>query len=75
MRISYNKLWHLLLDKKMNKRLLAKMANVSDSTLTKLSKDKSVNTDILVRICTALQCELWDIMELLPNDANNINAD
>ena len=76
MKVSYKKLWKLLIDKDLNKKSLAKIANVSSSTLTKLSKGESVNSEILVRICSALKCELWDIMELLPNgetDENNKN--
>ena len=65
---SYKKLWKLLIDKEINKRTLAKMANVSGSTLTKLSKGESVNMEILVRICAALECSLDDIVELLPDE-------
>ena len=73
MKVSYKKLWKLLIDKDLNKKSLAKIANVSGSTLTKLSKGESVNSEILVRICSALKCELWDIMELLPNSENDEN--
>ena len=69
MKISYKKLWKLLIDLEMNKRTLAKKANISDSTLTKLSKGESVNMEMLVRICTALKCDLHDIVELVPENA------
>ena len=68
MKASYKKLWKLLIDKEINKRTLAQMANVSGSTLTKLSKGESVNMEILVRICAALECTLDDIVELLPDE-------
>ena len=68
MKISYNRLWHLLLDRKINKSSLAKLANISTATLTKLSKDETVNTDMLLRICVALNCEVGDIMEITPDD-------
>jgi DNA-binding Xre family transcriptional regulator len=63
-RISYNKLWHLMLDKKMNKADLRRATGVSTATIAKLDKGENVTTDILVRICKALDCELNDIMEL-----------
>ena len=62
---SYKKLWKLLIDKDMNKKTLAEQANVSVSTLSKLAKGESVNVEILVRICNALDCEIQDIMELV----------
>jgi DNA-binding Xre family transcriptional regulator len=68
MRLSYKKLWKLLIDKDMNKRELSKLASISNSTLTKLSKGESVSTDMLVRICGALKCELWDIVEFVPKN-------
>jgi DNA-binding Xre family transcriptional regulator len=70
MKASYKKLWKLLIDMDMKKSDLAEQANISVATITKLSKCENVNVDILVRICTALKCELWDIMELLPEYKN-----
>jgi len=64
--ISYNKLWKLLIDKGMKKGELQKRAQISASSIAKLGKNENVNTDILVKICTALDCELNDIMELVP---------
>jgi DNA-binding Xre family transcriptional regulator len=65
MKASYKKLWKLLIDKEINKRTLGQMANVSGSTLTKLVKGESVNMDILLRICAALNCDLHDIVEIV----------
>ena len=70
MKVSYKKLWKLLIDKEINKKTLAQMANISSSTLTKLSKGESVNMEILVRICSALKCDLHDIVEILTE--NNV---
>ena len=56
----------LLIDKEMNKKDLIKKADISQSTLYKLTKDGNVNTDILIKICMALECDLTDIMELVP---------
>lgn len=64
MEISYNKLWKLLIDKGMNKTDLRIKAHLSSGTMAKLGKNENVTTDILVRICTVLQCDLADIMEL-----------
>ena len=66
MTISYNKLWKLLIDKGMKKGELQKRAQISASSIAKLGKNENVNTDILIKICIALDCELSDIMELVP---------
>ena len=68
MTISYNKLWKLLIDKGMKKGELQKRAQISASSIAKPGKNENVNTDILNKICTALNCELNDIMELVPCD-------
>lgn len=64
MAITYKKLWKLLIDRNMKKGELQQLANISSSSIAKLGKNENVNTDILVRICKALNCELEDIMEL-----------
>ena len=66
MEISYNKLWKLLIDKGMNKTGLRTKAPLSSGTMAKLGKNENVTTDILVRICVVLECDLADIMELQP---------
>lgn len=58
MRMSYNKLWKLLIDKKMKKSDLRKNAKISSSTLAKLTNDENVTTDVLVRICNELKCNV-----------------
>ena len=67
MSVSYNKLWKLLIDKNMKKVDLRTAANISSGTLAKLGKNESVTTDVLVRICHALNCDIGDIMEVLPD--------
>lgn len=64
MKMSYKKLWKLLIDKDMNKTDLRKAAGISSSSLAKLGKDENVTTDVLLRICKALECELDDIVEI-----------
>lgn len=66
MKMSYNKLWKLLIDKKMKKSDLRKNAKISSSTLAKLTNDENVTTDVLVRICNELKCDVSDIMEFVP---------
>jgi len=65
--ISYKKLWHILLDKDLKKKDLVKLAGVSTYTISKLNRGDNVTTDILQRICTALECDLPDIMEFVPD--------
>ena len=71
MGVSYNKLWKLLIDKNMKRVDLRTAANISSGTLAKLGKIESVTTDVLVRVCRALNCDIGDIMEILPDDRHN----
>ena len=66
MAVSYNKLWKLLIDKNMKKKELGEAAGISNTLIAKLGKNENVTTDVLVKICTALQCDIGDIMELTP---------
>ncbi|MCR5206028.1 MAG: helix-turn-helix transcriptional regulator [Lachnospiraceae bacterium] len=65
MQISYKKLWKLLIDKDMLKKDLAVRADISSASIAKLTKGENVNTEILVKICTALDCDISDIMEMI----------
>ena len=67
MRMSYNKLWKLLIDKGMKKSDLRKNAGISSSSLAKLTKGENVTTEVLVKICNELKCDVADIMEFIPN--------
>jgi DNA-binding Xre family transcriptional regulator len=64
--VSYKKLWKLLIDKDLKKRDLCQMAGISSASVAKLTKGENVQTDVLVKICTALNCGIEDIMEILP---------
>lgn len=68
MAISYKKLWKLLIDKDMKKKDLQKLAGVSSASITKLGKNQNVNTEVLEKICRALECDISDIMEMLPTN-------
>ncbi len=63
MKITYKRLWKLLIDREMMKKDL--YAVVSPAIVAKLGRDENVTTEMLVRICTLLQCDLMDIMELV----------
>ena len=62
--ISYKKLWKLLIDKDMRKEDLRLKAGISTNTMAKLGKNENVNTNMLVKICSALNCDIADIMEI-----------
>ncbi len=64
MRITYKRLWKLLIDREMNKQDLKRECNISSSSVAKLGKCENITTDVLVRICEGLRCQLEDIMEL-----------
>ena len=65
MRISYNKLWKLLIDKNMNKKDLKEVAGISSASVAKLGKCENITTDVLLKICVALNVHLEGIMETI----------
>lgn len=65
MRFSYNKLWKLLIDRDLSKKELAEKSGVSVTSISKLKKGANVNTEILLKICIALNCNIQDIMEIV----------
>lgn len=67
MKMSYNKLWKLLINKQIKKSNLRKKAGISSSSLAKLSKDENVTTEVLSKICQELKCDVADIMEFVPD--------
>ena len=66
MAVSYKKLWKLLIDKDIKKKDLSSMAGISPATITKMGKGGHVTTEVLVKICTVLDCTMDDIMEIVP---------
>jgi len=68
MAISYKKLWKVLIDKDMKKKDLQKAAGVSWASITKLSKGETVSMEILIKICKALECDIGEIIELVPDE-------
>ena len=65
MKMSYNRLWKLLIDKGMKKSALRKEAGISSSSRAKLGKGENVTTDVILKICIALDCRVEDIMEIV----------
>lgn len=71
MAVCYNKLWKLLIDKNMKKKDLRLATGISTTALAKLGKNEHVSTEILWKICTALDCDLCDIVELVKEKKND----
>jgi len=65
MRISYNKLWKMLIDKDMNKQDLKEKAGISAASIAKLGKGENITTDVLLKICKAMDCKIEDILETI----------
>ena len=66
MAVSYKKLWKLLIDMDIKKKDLSAKSGVSPATITKMGKGGHVTTEVLVKICTALNCQIDDIVEVIP---------
>jgi len=66
--VSYKKLWKLLIDRDMKKKDLLAAAGISQSSLSKMKKNENVNMDIVVKVCKALNCDICDIVEIVPDD-------
>ena len=70
MRVSYKRLWKLLIDKDMKKKDLMEQAHISNYTINKMNRGENITTDILVKICTALGCTFDEIMEIVEDEPN-----
>jgi len=68
MKVSYNKLWKLLIDKNMNKQDLKRVCGISSASVAKLGKGENITTDILLRICSGLDCNINDIIDTIRED-------
>lgn len=71
--VSYKKLWKVLIDKDMKKKDLQARAGISWASVTKMSKGEAVSMEVLIKVCRALDCNIGDVVDLLPleNEANN----
>ena len=70
MRVTYKRLWKLLIDRDMKKKDLCAQARISPASVTKMGKGGPVTTEVLSKICTALNCGIKDIMEIVPDDSS-----
>lgn len=68
MAVSYKRLWKLLIDKNMKKGELCKLADISSASVTKMGKDRHISTEIIDKICVALDCNIEDVMEIVHSD-------
>ena len=68
--LNYNKLWKMLIDKNMKKQDLRDAAKISSASIAKLGRGENVTTEVLVKICEALECNLEDIMETVKNEGD-----
>ena len=71
MAVSYKKLWKLLIDRDMTKTQMRKESGITTGALAKLGKNENVSTEVLVKICSALHCDITDIMELTEERTDN----
>lgn len=71
----YKKLWKLLIDKDMKKKDLCERAGISPASVTKMGRNGHVTTEILVKICAALDCRIEDIVEIVPDEKYSANGE
>lgn len=72
MAVNYDRLWKLLIDKKMNKTQLCEKAKISTNAMAKLGRNEDVRVEVLARICLELGCSMDEIMEILPENSERI---
>ena len=70
MAVCYNKLWKLLIDRKMKKKDLIEQTGISRTTIAKMGRDENVSTEVLSKICGALRVDVGDIMEMIPDNTS-----
>lgn len=71
--ISYKKLWKLLIDRDLKKKDLRQMAGISPSTIAKLGRNENINTEVIIKICQALKCDICDMMEIITDKKEDAN--
>ena len=75
MTVSYDKLWKLLIDKKISKTQLVHKSGISTNAMAKMGKNQFVRLEVLIRICSILHCQIDDIMEIVPDNYNITNSE
>ena len=74
MKVCYKRLWKLLIDKDMKKKDLCEKAGISPASITKMGRNGYVTTQVLEKICVALDCQIGDVMEIIPGENGNGKA-
>lgn len=74
MKVCYKRLWKLLIDKDMKKKDLCEKAGISPALITKMGRNGYVTTQVLEKICVALDCQIGDVMEIIPGENGNGKA-
>ncbi len=69
--ISYKRLWKMLIDKDLKKKDLASVAGISQSSVAKMSRGETISMDVILKICSALDCDIGDICEAVPEKISN----
>ena len=72
MSVSYDKLWKLLIDKKMNRTALKEASGISFNVLAKMGKDEAVSMESILKVCKALDCDIADVMEVSREDSPSV---
>ena len=72
MAVSYRKLRYLMVDKKISMAKLVRMSGITDYSARLLGKDQDVSTEVLTKVCAALECEVQDIVDFFPDEKSNI---
>ena len=75
MAYSYNKLWKLMIDRKINKTTLRREAGITSNAMANLGKNQPVNVEVLAKICRVLDCTIDDIMDILPDKGSESEGD
>ena len=74
MKVNYNKLWKLLIDKGMSKTQLREQTGITTNVIAKMGKNENVSTEVICKICEALNCQITDIMELIEENEKIFNV-
>ena len=74
MRVNYNKLGKLMIDRRLMKKDLTAMAGISTNAMAKMGKEENVSTEVLGKICAALNCRIEDIVEFVPDESQDGEA-
>ena len=72
--ISYKKLWKLLIDRDLKKKDLREMAGISPSTIAKIGRNENINTEVIIKICKALKCDICDMMEIIDSKSSDVES-